>query len=143
MKICTFPGCSRKHEGRGYCKVHNRQFHRTGEMWPIGSRGKCGKKSKNAIQNIRKAVSKANFKGGIHIDNSGYTRIYIYDEDPLKGTVHYLHRYLMEIHLRRELLSDEIVHHIDLNKLNNNLWNLELMTKKGHDQLHSSLRKMT
>jgi hypothetical protein len=37
-----------------------------------------------------------------------------------------VHRYLMEQHLGRKLRKDETVHHKDLNKLNNNIDNLQL-----------------
>lgn len=47
-----------------------------------------------------------------------------------------LHRYKMEKFLGRKLSSDEIVHHIDGNKLNNNIENLEVLSRSEHLQKH-------
>jgi hypothetical protein len=46
------------------------------------------------------------------------------------------HRYVMEKHLGRELSSDEIVHHIDEDRSNNDLSNLQIMTREEHARLH-------
>ena len=46
------------------------------------------------------------------------------------------HRIVMENHIGRKLLSSESVHHIDGNKLNNDISNLELLTKKTHGNKH-------
>jgi hypothetical protein len=47
-----------------------------------------------------------------------------------------LHRYILEKHLGRKLASNEIVHHIDGNGLNNKLSNLKIMTHAQHQRLH-------
>ena len=46
------------------------------------------------------------------------------------------HRYIMEQYLGRKLNLNEIVHHKDGNKLNNNINNLEVMTASYHSKLH-------
>lgn len=46
------------------------------------------------------------------------------------------HRKVMQEHLGRELTSDEIVHHIDGNKLNNDISNLVLTTRSAHIEEH-------
>jgi hypothetical protein len=43
------------------------------------------------------------------------------------------HRLIMEKHLGRLLNKWEVVHHVDGNKANNALENLQLMTKMRHD----------
>ena len=48
-----------------------------------------------------------------------------------------VHRYLMEIHLGRKLLTTEHVHHIDGNGLNNSIDNLVVLTDSEHHRLHS------
>lgn len=51
-----------------------------------------------------------------------------------------LHRYLMEVKLGRELLASEIVHHKDHNKLNNDINNLEIVTRSKHNTIHNFLK---
>lgn len=46
------------------------------------------------------------------------------------------HRYVMEQHLSRKLRSDEIIHHKDGNKMNNDISNLEIMTRAEHARHH-------
>lgn len=51
------------------------------------------------------------------------------------------HRHLMEKKIGRKLRPDEVVHHIDGNKLNNNLDNLVVMTRAEHVLIHDSVSK--
>ena len=46
------------------------------------------------------------------------------------------HRYVMEQKIGRYLTNNEIVHHINLNKLDNRIENLQVMTIAEHDKLH-------
>ena len=48
------------------------------------------------------------------------------------------HRLVMEIHLGRKLTRQEVVHHIDGVKQNNELSNLELMSLSNHTTLHQT-----
>ncbi len=48
-----------------------------------------------------------------------------------------LHRVVMENYLGRILNSNEVVHHKDENKLNNNISNLKLMTNSDHSLAHA------
>jgi hypothetical protein len=57
-----------------------------------------------------------------------------------KGNVK-LHRAVMEEKLGRRLSPDEIVHHIDGNKLNNDISNLEVMSRSDHSRLHREKEK--
>lgn len=46
------------------------------------------------------------------------------------------HRYLIQQHLGRKLLSNEHIHHIDGNKLNNTIDNLMIVSPSDHRKLH-------
>jgi len=64
--------------------------------------------------------------------NMGYMWMF----DPLSGR-YIEHRVISEFTLDRPLSNDEVVHHIDYDKLNNSTDNLEIMLKKEHDALHA------
>lgn len=73
---------------------------------------------------------------------NGYRLIFIpeykntYIKDNWNGWI-FEHRYIMEIHLGRKLKRQEIIHHIDGNKLNNNISNLKLTTQNNHMKIHN------
>ena len=46
------------------------------------------------------------------------------------------HRYNMQKYLWRKLKSDEVVHHIDWIKSNDDISNLEVISRKEHSRLH-------
>jgi len=73
-----------------------------------------------------------NWKGGRFINESGYVRVKRGRKYP------YEHRLVMEESLGRKLSLNEDVHHIDGNKLNNSLNNLEILSKSEHTKLHGS-----
>lgn len=61
----------------------------------------------------------------VWIDGSGYK---------------YEHRVVMEKHLGRALNRSEIVHHIDGNRENNDISNLQVMSKREHDLMTTNQR---
>lgn len=79
---------------------------------------------------------------GYIITDSGYKKI-MKKEHPRSDSKGYVgeHVLVMEEHIGRYLIEDEVVHHIDENKLNNDINNLRLMTKQEHKSLHSSKEK--
>lgn len=80
--------------------------------------------------NIRKIINKGDYL---------YALV---PEHPKATKNHYvlLHRVIMENYIGRILTDNEIVHHKDHNKKNNDIDNLELMNKNTHSQLHSKKR---
>jgi hypothetical protein len=71
----------------------------------------------------------------IYLD--GYQLIY----KPMNESSNHLgyvlkHRYVMENFLNRKLDKNEIVHHIDMDKNNNSIKNLQLMDRKEHTKWH-------
>ncbi len=70
---------------------------------------------------------------------SGYKKIRCLNHPRVdsKGYVHE-HTLVMEKHIGRYLADDEVVHHINQNKSDNRIENLELMTKWQHKSHHSS-----
>ena len=49
----------------------------------------------------------------------------------------YEHRYVMSLHLGRWLSTEEVVHHKDKNRTNNNIHNLELTNARDHAISHA------
>jgi hypothetical protein len=74
---------------------------------------------------------------GISLKPAGYFEI---TRGNNKGKL--LHRVIMEQHLGRTLRHDEIVHHKDRNRENNDISNLQVMTKKQHSR-HHGLENLT
>lgn len=79
--------------------------------------------------NLVSKKSIAKFKHGI--TNGGYRRINIEG----KGRI-LEHRHVMEKELKRRLKSSEIVHHVNGNKLDNRIENLQLTNRADHRRLH-------
>ena len=87
-----------------------------------------------AITAIQKQAQKLGIKQGykfFQVSKEGYICI-----RPRHGELYYLHRLIMEEKLGRRLNSNELVHHIDGNKMNNHPNNLELTNRSEHINTH-------
>jgi hypothetical protein len=85
-----------------------------------------------------KTKRKHNYKGG-SIASNGYKIIYVGKKHHLSDVRGYAyeHRIIAEKKIKRRLLPNEQVHHLDENKLNNNAENLEVVKSiKHHRFLH-------
>ena len=89
------------------------------------------------LKYIIKIINSGWFKKdkGYWLDEKGYKRIRI------RGKVVREHIVILQIKLRRKLLTQEVCHHINGIKSDNRLENLVVMDKKEHDKLHSNFHK--
>ena len=79
-----------------------------------------------------KALERAQTRArGWRINSDGYAE---FTRGEFQGVK--VHRFVVEAHIGRKLSSDECVHHIDGNKLNNDITNLEILTFKEHARIH-------
>ena len=76
------------------------------------------------------------------VENNGYLYA-LCPQHPkaIKTGYVYLHRVIVENFYGRLLKDDEVVHHADLNKKNNNITNLVIMPADVHSKLHGLLRR--
>jgi hypothetical protein len=81
---------------------------------------------------------KLSLPSGQYLSNDGYV-VLSKTKDGRKEIKY--HRYLMEEHLGRRLLPTEIVHHINGDKLDNLIENLQVMSRTEHNLVHRFLSK--
>lgn len=77
------------------------------------------------------------WKGGRHITKRGYIKIRKPEHPNNIYGYCYEHRLVMEEHIGRYLTEHEDIHHINENKSDNRLENLELLTSSEHSKLTS------
>jgi hypothetical protein len=92
-------------------------------------------RAKQAAAKIGKTGPLSNrWKGGKSYSNGyGITRVTV------DGVRKYMHRHVAETCLKRELLEEEHVHHVDRNKHNNAPFNLLVMNHADHNKLHRAI----
>ena len=79
------------------------------------------------------------WKGGIRISDQGY--IFLLDKTHPHSNHGYVreHRLVMEKHLGRYLSQEEEVHHINGDRKDNRIENLQLMTKAEHRKVEQTI----
>jgi hypothetical protein len=98
-RLCTFPGCERKHFALDYCRPHYMRYKRWGD--PAGVGKPVGTKPE-------------------YTNANGYRVITVKGKQVLE------HRWVMEQKLGRPLTRQETVHHINGQRTDNRIENLEL-----------------
>ena len=111
MTKCSINDCQNPLYAKTFCNKHWRSNHLYGNPLVVI---KCGRK------------------------NTGFIHTSGYKAHKINGEFILDHREIMEKHLGRKLLPfpEEIVHHIDGNRINNNISNLTVMSGKEHGELH-------
>lgn len=107
--------------------------------WDCSNKGtaKSNSASKMGENNPMYGKVAPNYKGGT-ITRSG-SRNVKYIQIHVNGKIVKKHRHIMENYLGRKLKATEVVHHIDGDGLNNNIENLEVMTKSEHSRHHADV----
>lgn len=159
----------KKIEDIGYfnciCPICNKKFHLKESRLKKSKKHYCSKechriakieymKGEGNHQYGLKGNKNASWKSDKKITNYGYIKIRVLDH-PFKDCDYFVfeHRLIAEKYLLDEENSIEIngkkylkpeftVHHIDENKLNNDIKNLQVMTFKEHCSLHSKKRNI-
>lgn len=85
-------------------------------------------------RSARRGEKSPTWKGGKTRSRKGYV---VLRND---GDVIFEHRAVMEEHIGRKLTEDEVVHHINGDKTDNRLENLQLMTRGEHSTMHNKRR---
>lgn len=111
------------------CLMCGKEFERV--SCHVGEYNFCSKECVNQWnKENRRGENSSRWQGGIHYQNG-----YIFKKEK-DGGYRGEHRILMEEKLGRKLTPNEVVHHIDGNKTNNDIDNLAVMTRAEHAILH-------
>ena len=124
-------------------KKNNRKFFRPSVIPTLWSSqmGDSSVFNKNLRCHNQEGELNPNWKGGVHVNPQGYRKIRVPNHPFCDGKKYVMeHRLVMEKYLDRYLGKSEEVHHLNGNKQDNRLENLELLTIGEHTVIHTKIR---
>lgn len=113
---CKVENCINVASARKLCKTHYNRWHRHGDPCIVRRGGSQDTK----------------WTGGKYTNRAGYVEVWVSPNDPLrvmarKGKPYVLeHRLIMARHIGRPLTRNETIHHINGNRADNRIENLQL-----------------
>ncbi len=130
IRVCGVGGCNNKYYARNCCLAHYERRKRYGSEYHYPP-----KQSINERRLMRGTVGRCNDRDYWLVlspchpksNNQGYV---------------FEHRLIMEVELGRFLDTKEIIHHIDHDRGNNNIENLELTNHANHNRHHNKVRRL-
>lgn len=102
------------------------------KTWNKGTKGVMQKNSGSFISEKMTLDNHPLWKGGRIIDEKGYVRIRIGDNQ-----WQYEHRFVIEKSIGRKLEKKEHIHHLNGDKSDNRIENLQLLHTSIHNKLHA------
>lgn len=160
---CSVDGCSRRVKSRGWCETHYKRWNRHGDplvtLAPDASRSCAFDGRSRAVRGgalgwcrshyrqVQRGVdpfplfTRTTRRGGGTVDRHGYRRVSAPGHPNATGNGTILeHRLVMSKALGRPLLPEENVHHLNGDRLDNRIENLELwVTRQPVGQRASDL----
>lgn len=128
---------TRKRDGKTYCRSC---------ACKVTAQKKIGKPAHNkgVIYQHLRGENHPKWKGGTYVSSDGYRMILVSHDNNITKWKNYKkeHIVVMESKLDRKLLSNEVIHHVDGDKLNNSIDNLWLTNHRGHRIVHNSLQEL-
>jgi hypothetical protein len=107
------------------------------EWW---ARRRGTKQASDIMEKMRSCLPRGadhpNWRGGRRVNADGYIEVLAPDHPMASRNYVYEHRLVMAEHLGRMLEPHELVHHINENKADNRIENLEIVERAAHMAMH-------
>lgn len=106
---------------------------------PSVKRKYCSVACYSRVSSRRTREQAAGWRSGTSMHGSGYKLILVGKDHPMSTQNGYVleHRLVMAEHIGRMLTADEHVHHINHDRTDNRIENLELLSRGAHSTLHN------